>query len=286
MNRWTIVMIAFGAAALAGTGWVAWRATGESREWRCLSSWSGKPLTGLSDETRAEIHRLLDGHVRLRDSASRGVWRLLALEGPGGVRKVVVIADGRVSKVMRHYETTCDLVVEQLEGADREIVQNRISGGWETDPREARAEPDRGLGPWVFSLELGPEAAPLTHRLYVALTPRGPVLVRVEDPNGNLLQNYYEPRIATVGPPLPDRSPAEWERSLESADPVELLETLVWLGGRHREADLQTAGPLSEPAEAVLNFRATRQLPGVRAKVAELTKHPHPWVVEAARSVK
>ncbi|HEX7897408.1 MAG TPA: hypothetical protein VF950_06590 [Planctomycetota bacterium] len=107
-------------------------------------------------------------------------------------------------------------------------------------------------------------------------------LVRLEDSRGRLVANSYDDN--TIGPPLPPREAEAWERALMSSDDAEILRTLMWIGGRHREA-----GSFPEPDDAtVLNAtraRAVRQRPGVRARLEDLKKHPNAWIREAAAAV-
>jgi hypothetical protein len=103
-------------------------------------------------------------------------------------------------------------------------------------------------------------------------------LVRLEDSAGKLVPVWYHAANASVGPPVPKRTPEEWEVALRSPDRVEVLRTLVWLGGWHSD---QPASDGEQPEDAARAL-ATRARPGVRAAVDALAGSEDSWVQEAA----
>jgi len=175
------------------------------------------------------------------------------------------------------------LSVAVFDGYRRLLRQCDVFGGFKIDRFEIHPTTKGGLGPGSFEIEAGRGFRdPTWTREIFVLRNDVPVLVRVEDDAGHFEQVDYERVPITIGGPLPERTPEEWERSLSSSDLVEVLRTLIWLGGHHGDAG-DPPSKYGEAAAAARLHAETKSRPGVRSKVAELATHPHPWVAEAAR---
>jgi hypothetical protein len=61
-------------------------------------------------------------------------------------------------------------------------------------------------------------------------------LIRLEGSRGEIFRNTFIYPNQTIGPSPPTRTPDQWEAALKSDDYVEMLEALMWLGGRHLDA--------------------------------------------------
>jgi hypothetical protein len=70
-------------------------------------------------------------------------------------------------------------------------------------------------------------------RQYYALHNDNAVLVRLESSDGSMTRNRYTTSNHQIGPTVEERSVEEWEAALHSADDVELLLALMWIGGIH-----------------------------------------------------
>lgn len=106
-------------------------------------------------------------------------------------------------------------------------------------------------------------------------------LVRLEDSAGEFAPVYYDHANPCVGPRVPERSVQEWQTALCSENRVEVLRTLVWLGGSHSNPPLRDEN--LESYENAVRAMQTRDRPGVRSAVEVLTCSEDRWVREAAQ---
>ncbi len=144
--------------------------------------------------------------------------------------------------------------------------------------------PDSGQ---ILRLDVSPAANGRdVARQYYAVIEGRLALIRLEDHQGELIENIYDPPDFAIGPRVPDRTPQEWEQALLSNDPAEILRSLVWLGGwhvrrgtpEHRVSGESRAG--AELADRVLHR------PLIQRRVcAELQNSAgsNPWIRQAAR---
>jgi len=257
-------------AALGLVAWVVFRITKDTRDWKELLALEGK----LIQEPWTRANELFAGRL---PSRARSAIPLFVLS----------LDDSRVLLVDR-VEETAPVLVGRLSVAvfdlnRRLLRQSDLFAGFKIDRFLIHATTKGGLGLGSLEVEAGRGFRdPTWTREIFVLRNDVPVLVRVEDDAGHLEQVEYERVPNTIGGPLPDRSPEEWERSLGSPDLVEVLRTLVWLGGHHGDPD-DPPSKYGEPAAAARLHRETKARPGVQSKLAELAKHPHPWIAEAAR---
>ncbi len=109
------------------------------------------------------------------------------------------------------------------------------------------------------------------------------VLVRQEDEEHSMVTRWYYTMVPFVGPVHPERMPEEWIRSLDSKDPVEVLETLIWLSGKHLPSDEKRRPNVNqESIEDATLFETVRYSPLVDQKLLALKKSPNIWIQEAA----
>ena len=112
-------------------------------------------------------------------------------------------------------------------------------------------------------------------------------LIRMDGQAG-LLRNKFVARNWTVGPRIPDRTPEEWENSLRSTNPAEVLWALTWIGGKHWDLKIPTkvwSDGYTEPAPDVRNNAelavSVRLRPSVQQRLIELRDSGSKWVTEA-----
>ena len=261
-------------AALGLVAWIVYRSTEDTRKWKELLALERNEKLLLVPELSAQAHELFAMRVPRRAGSAIPLC-------------VLSLDESRVLLVDRIEDTTPVLVgrlsVAVLDLHRRLLSQSDLYGGFKIDRFRLHATTKGGLGPGSFEVEAGRgfQETTWTREIFV-LRNDVPVLVRVEDDAGHLEQVEYERVPNTIGGPLPERTPEEWERTLSSPDLVEVLRTLVWLGGHHGDPD-DPPSKYGEPAAAARLYRETKTRPGVQSTLAELAKHPHPWVAEAAR---
>jgi hypothetical protein len=95
-------------------------------------------------------------------------------------------------------------------------------------------------------------------------------LLRLEDSAGNSIHNWMRGGLnPAVGPPAEYRTIRRWEQMLQSSQPVDVLETLNWLGTK-------------EIARGHTIHALQRQA-SVREKVGALRQSENRWISSAAR---
>jgi hypothetical protein len=203
--------------------------------------------------------------------------RVFILQNPDGARRVLFFhSTWQTMGLVSNYVVEVDV----FDGHRNLLDRNTL---WRNEPySNPNLQPyaDAGI-PWCF----GPMVAQPDpdSRDFYALVHEQPVLIRVVSDQGTFCRiwygqegcTWYGARGASAAPQVPDRTPEQWEDSLRSTKPAEILWALVWLSGQHADDD---------------PFRGcwldTLARPGVQRRLSELRLHAHPWVAEAARMVK
>jgi hypothetical protein len=122
---------------------------------------------------------------------------------------------------------------------------------------------------------------------YYAIAGDDLALVRLE--HGSAIRNRFVAPNWIIGPPVPVRIAEEWEGSLRSGDPVEVLRSLVWLGGKHRDLNIPTqdiGGYIDPPPDVRRNAElvtTVRRRPGVEQRLEELRRSENKWISEEAQ---
>jgi hypothetical protein len=283
MRLSSLFLLALGAAALVTIGWVLCRATSDTREWNELLSLAGKDLHKADEKAQARIRYLLSRRMPLEEKYLQAPWRLLVLEGPGSSRRVIVFQ----AAVLMSIPSSFDLTIDVLDGNRRHLSHLNASAGWRILATGTQGAPRKDLGPWTFEVtsRASINGADVARQIY-ALVDDQPVLLRLEDSAGKICRNYYEAPNHTIGPPVPVRTPEDWERALSSSDLREVLRTLVWLGGRHAPPTPPDPTLHRESLEEAKRFSETRHRPGVETRIADLVKSPHPWIADAATQAR
>ncbi len=122
-------------------------------------------------------------------------------------------------------------------------------------------------------------------QVYVILV-HSVALVRLEDDKQNIVQLSYSWKMPTIGPAVPKRTVEQWQQSLDSRNPCEVLETLVWLSGRHLPSDAERKPNTSqESVEDSRLFEAVSGSPEVKQKILSFRESPNIWIRQAAELV-
>jgi len=113
------------------------------------------------------------------------------------------------------------------------LGSSKFSSGWRMQVTEAKLEHRDSLSLLVLATfgAGGFAYSQMLKECYALLGDRA-VLVRLEEKNG-LGRNSYGCPYPAVGPPVPKRTANQWISALSSGDQVEILQALMWIGGRH-----------------------------------------------------
>lgn len=143
---------------------------------------------------------------------------------------------------------------------------------------EANVVKEPILGMDVIELRTTPNL----RQVYVVAGDRA-VLVRLEDGKTHkMVRREYHHRRPFVGPPSQERSAEEWILSLDSEDPVTVLETLIWLTGRHLPSDEERRPNVyQESIKHSKIYEVVRDSPLVKQKLLVLREIPNTWIREA-----
>jgi hypothetical protein len=165
------------------------------------------------------------------------------------------------------------------------LFEEDFPGGWRIDVISGQVSPctEAGCGLVELHCERFINGVPVARQYYRMLKNKL-VLVRLEDNRGACIENNFVYPNHTIGPPIPVRDPADWEASLSSSDPAELLWALVWIGGQHATASELNSGLLHEGAKAAAHWQEVRIRKGVLRRLSELSAAPNVWVAEAAKT--
>jgi hypothetical protein len=243
-----------GAGALAFVGWIGWRATVETREWRELLALGAK-----DKRDPAETLRFVALAQRCFPEESKAVYAPAVIRAfHGGTLAAFTSPTGRG-----------DLHVHLLDESRRPLSTTSIAAGVHGCGLEFKVPSAPVQGHPSFEIKSSGPASATTHH-YVVVD-RDPLLVRISAWGKKPIQNIYEDRNQTFGPPLPPDALTRCEAGLASASVPVVLEALVWLSGHHAPGS---------PWEEL------RQRPSVSQKVSELTRSAQPWVADAARLVE
>ncbi len=108
-------------------------------------------------------------------------------------------------------------------------------------------------------------------------------LIRLEDREHNMLQRSYIREKPWTGPATPKRTAEQWLQSLDSENPCEVLETLVWLSGRHLSPEEERlADWAQESVEDSRLVQTVRNSPELKKKLLILRESPNLWIRQAA----
>jgi hypothetical protein len=143
---------------------------------------------------------------------------------------------------------------------------------------------------------------------YYALLEDSIVLIRLESKSNSIFnldnRNSYGCEYPSLGPKIPQRTPNEWLKFLNSENKVEILRTLLWLAGKHevieelneehkRQVEERKEDPalkdfkttLEKCPEIVLDIKTYETVKNnhiVQKRLQELAKSPVQWIKEAA----
>jgi hypothetical protein len=109
-------------------------------------------------------------------------------------------------------------------------------------------------------------------------------LLRIEDKSGKLIPNDFGNDEATIGATPPLRTAEEWEAALASHHAWIVLESLTWVGGRHKYVEKVVHRELNEEQKVKLLVFAVRERAAVVNLIAKHAQSDIPWIREAAEA--
>jgi hypothetical protein len=208
-------------------------------------------------------------HAKPLTSSEPRLWYLWRIANEQGQQRLVLFQGAPLSPI--RCGCSARIFVLDLEG--KLLSKSEFQVGWEVNLRDAHGLEDSGHGFRCLRLYcpsyLNDFQLPTQ---YYAFHDDALALIRLEDSGGKLVPGWYRSPYAAIGPPVPERTPEEWEAALRSADRIEVLRTLIWL--ERRKSNTQAA------AAQLLEACAR---PGVRAAVEALTCSEDSWVREGAQ---
>ena len=167
--------------------------------------------------------------------------------------------------------------VQLFDAATKRIDTWSFQTGWRMILIDAAIEYSGDLGADLISLRTGPViGGQNVAKEYFALSNDRLRIVRLENDKGELVQNDYVLPNYEIGF-VPDATTEdEWVGLLESADKVDVLSALEFLGGRHID---QSFGHESKYAALFLQLLGSTHIRGL---IERLGKTNNDWIRQAA----
>jgi hypothetical protein len=259
-----------------------------SSDWCVLLSFEGRDLDELEREPYVELRRAIEAltgkpeppgryfnpKLIAKLSNAQGQYRYVLVEEsplrgiPGDARLRVHVFDAQ-GKTLSASDFTCGDRIG-VTGVKRTRMPESEVGVQESD---------------VDVLEVGSRGSyggrDLARQFY-ALLGDAVVLVRLEDSQGTPVANTFSVPNHTIGPPLPPRTAAEWERALGSSDPAEALSALMWVGGEHINIKMPLPWVWAEEMEEARLAADVRSRPVVRELIRLRANCDNRWMRDAA----
>ncbi|MHC5079573.1 MAG: hypothetical protein ACYTHN_11170 [Planctomycetota bacterium] len=256
------------------------------KAWLELESHIGKDLRKLDAEKRKGVETLITGLLGsmpgLRKEEIPGFDSWSILRYPAGEGRAPFLL---IFQALQLVPVPSDFPVRlsRFSSEGRPLGSTTFSVGWRLFPQQVEVLPagDRGFPVLVVRTEPAIAGRDVAKQYYTFIGDEI-ALVRIENAEGEGIRNIFGAPNHTLGPPVPVRSVKAWERALASKELPEVLRTLVWLAGVHRDPAKpipKVSHESQEDAKFVLAFRSREK---VRGRLRDLAKSPNPWVREAA----
>lgn len=255
------------------------------KSWQRLISFEGQEFTKLQQETRDELeahaNRLVPNRKTVLNnerSFHRFLWHLWRVKDANGeVRYALLEGQGIITipgnPILRLY---------LFDDAGNYLSTTDIHTGWRRSPQEVKIIETENIDGSTLMIS-SQDMRPLV-RHYYAFTGTQVALIRLEDGKGKIVRNIYAfSSSPDIGPETPQRSAQQWETALAGGHPVEVLETLVWLGGIHADPEQIDDFIAHEKLEDARLFQSVRVMPNVRQTLEQLKHSNNAWIKEAAR---
>ena len=267
----------------------------ENETWKALLYYGEADLWKLDKEDSNKIRALVDKILptgKNSKSLESNFWRpwFLWRVSFSSEQSIYVLLEGQqIVTIPGQSEAR----VHFLSADGNHIRTSEFSTGWRIALKDARIIRKTAVGYPMIEISTQPDInGREIHRQYYALKGTEIFLVRLETAEGKIVRNDYTAPNLTVGPYVPRRSPQMWKDALASNDLAEVLQALIWLGGRH--VDTQRGSPFTQLGEAagmkvaVEDIKDAKLAESVRSNrevrkiLAGLAKSEKRWILEAA----
>jgi hypothetical protein len=247
--------------------------------WNEFTAFAGKEFQEMDAESRQRLFQLVE--IILPQSASNHINNMVApkllhkFESEGKIRYVLFSARG-LFIIPGDSRGQAYIFDEQ----GKLLWTNNFSLGWRDEFLSAHLLKENPLKTFLIQV-----ATSYATQFYTVIDDEL-VLVRLQNKNDN--RNQFVADNWIVGPPVQKLSPKEWEKKLKSENPAEVLQCLVWLGGKHWDLEMQheKLPQYAHPSDEILkNSTAVRWMlasDSIQAQLKKLQGSTITWVSEAA----
>jgi len=252
----------------------------EPSAWQVLLSFENQDLAGLDEKSTDVLHRAMTGvtghlgEYRISSFAPR-IFRTIT--NTSGEKRYILVEEsplvfipGNASLRVHVFDTAGRLLNEQEFNTGNRIFLNSIR------VRRIETISSEAL---VVQGEYFLSGRP--RRQYYVLSGNQISLIYLEQDGLLVDTNDYQNPHMTVGPRV-QRSVDEWEKALHSADDVEVLTALLWLGGHHWEGQPAPYDEDKSEAEKVSVSLSSEQ---VRKRLFELSQSKNFWIKAAVQPI-
>jgi len=248
-----------------------------------LDPFVGKDVGALPEHELATLYRIVgktpptfprepSAVMDKIDSSEPGPWYVWKTGGGGRTRYIVFLGSSPINVPGGSYAG-----IQLFDAAARRIGSWSFQVGWRIRLIGASLKPSKALAANLIVIRTVPEMdGPPVDREYFTVAQDQLRFVRMEDRQGNLLQNNYLEKNLDIGI-IPDaRTTEQWIALLESPEKADVLSALFFLCGKHLDE-------FGRPGFYSALFRELANSPRMRDLIQHLTVSDDDWIRQAAR---
>ena len=241
-----------------------------------LDRFVGKDLRNNQSE-QENLEKVL-GTPTSADFGETAPWYVWKINRNGRMRYAVLIVQSEF--IIPGGSTACIVLFGP---SAKRIASWCFPTGWRMTPANASIEFSNDAGSDLIVIDMarfinGRDVA----REYFAVSDDRLRLVRIENHNGEAVQNEYVFPDFKIGLVPEATSVEEWANMLESVDKTVVLSALTFLGGRHLTEPSRHFAPEPQESKYAELFQKLMESPRIRELIGDLTKSGNAWVRQAA----
>jgi len=201
-----------------------------SAAWQTLLLFENQNLSKLAKPEREKIQRTIDALVGKRENQLRFPWFLKKISEAKGLTRYALIEESPLITIPGNSGMSVHIF-----GPNGALIRSfAFETGWRIAVTDIRVAHLRQIDRDVIEVRSEPviNGRDVAKQFY-ALVNDDVLLIRLEDKAGHLVRNAYGAPNHTFGFAITGRSANDWEQTLVSDDPAEVLATLTWLSGTH-----------------------------------------------------